>query len=158
MMLEDGGKLELVNQSRRKKLLAAMKERDGEDARAFIRWTEHNEPKTNREDKGAVMVQLVCRNRYTPTRFDFWTFVDVIADGEETLTHFYQRLADVQEFAVNPKEAYIVPRKKTGRPRRELTAEERGRLDALRQAGLSINAIAKELHISNRLVMGYCQK
>lgn len=46
---------------------------------------------------------------------------------------------------------------KGGRPRRVLTAEEKTQIDAAREAGKTIDAIAKAMHISNRVVSVYCK-
>ena len=44
---------------------------------------------------------------------------------------------------------------KGGRPRRVLTAEEKTQIDAAREAGKTIDAIARDMHISNRVVSAY---
>lgn len=44
---------------------------------------------------------------------------------------------------------------KGGRPKKQLTDKERSSIDEMRQAGASINKIAKTLHISNRIVAAY---
>ena len=46
---------------------------------------------------------------------------------------------------------------KGGRPRRVLTAEEKTQIDAARADGKTIDAIAAEMHISNRVVSAYCK-
>ena len=46
---------------------------------------------------------------------------------------------------------------KGGRPRRILTAEEKTQIDAAREAGKTIDAIARDMHISNRVVSAYCK-
>lgn len=44
---------------------------------------------------------------------------------------------------------------KGGRPRRVLTAEEKTQIDAAREAGKTIDAIARDMHISNRVISAY---
>ena len=39
-----------------------------------------------------------------------------------------------------------------GRKKKELTDEEKARILALRKAGNNVNVIARELHISNRII------
>ena len=42
-----------------------------------------------------------------------------------------------------------------GRPRRVLTSDEKAQIDAARADGKTIDAIAKDMHISNRVVSAY---
>lgn len=42
-----------------------------------------------------------------------------------------------------------------GRPRRVLTSDEKAQIDAARAAGKTIDAIAKAMHISNRVISAY---
>ena len=44
-----------------------------------------------------------------------------------------------------------------GRPRRVLSDEEKAQIDAARADGKTIDAIAKAMHISNRVVSAYCK-
>ena len=44
---------------------------------------------------------------------------------------------------------------KGGRPHRVLTAEEKTQIDAAREAGKTIDAIARDMHISNRVISAY---
>ena len=44
-----------------------------------------------------------------------------------------------------------------GRPRRVLTADEKAQIAAARADGKTIDAIAAEMHISNRVVSAYCK-
>ena len=46
---------------------------------------------------------------------------------------------------------------KGGRPRRVLTEVEKAEVDKARAAGKTIDAIAAEMHISNRVVSAYCK-
>ena len=46
---------------------------------------------------------------------------------------------------------------KGGRPRRVLTDEEKAQIAAARADGKTIDAIAAEMHISNRVVSAYCK-
>ncbi|WP_303814164.1 hypothetical protein [Selenomonas ruminantium] len=69
-------------------------------------------------------------------------------------------LSDYKEIKkqYNPQKQYLVDREKIGRPRRILKEEEKKAIEALRKSGKSINDIAKELRLSNRLVMEYCRQ
>ena len=44
---------------------------------------------------------------------------------------------------------------KGGRPKKQLSDEEKSSIDEMRPAGASINKISKALHISNRVVSEY---
>ncbi|MBR0284610.1 MAG: hypothetical protein IJQ78_05300 [Selenomonadaceae bacterium] len=51
-------------------------------------------------------------------------------------------------------ERYIkIDKRKVGRPRRELTEEERGEIKARRKAGDTINQISRAMHLGTRRVM-----
>ena len=52
---------------------------------------------------------------------------------------------------------YTVGRKKMGRPKRQLTSHEKDKILAMRAEGLSINAIAKEMRVNNKLIMKFCR-
>ena len=60
--------------------------------------------------------------------------------------------------AYDPETQYVVSREKVGRPHRVLSDEEKADIQRLRDKGMSINAISKELGINNRRVMEYCEK
>ena len=47
----------------------------------------------------------------------------------------------------------VIDKSKVGRPRRELTEDERQQIKARREAGESVNEIAKKMHIGTRRVM-----
>ena len=47
---------------------------------------------------------------------------------------------------------------KGGRPRRVLTSAEKAQIDVARAAGKTIDVIAKDMHISNRVVSAYCKQ
>ena len=57
----------------------------------------------------------------------------------------------------DPEKQYVVNRDRVGRPHRILSDEEQADISRLREQGMSINAIAKELGINNRRVMEYCK-
>ena len=69
-------------------------------------------------------------------------------------------LSDYKEIKkrYNPQKQYLVSRERIGRPRRILKEEEKKAIETLRKSGKSINDIAKELRLSNRLVMEYCRQ
>ena len=66
--------------------------------------------------------------------------------------------ASAGKTAYDPEKQYVVSRDKVGRPRRVLSDAEQADISRLREQGMSINAIAKELGINNRRVMEYCRK
>lgn len=88
---------------------------------------------------------------------------DNIADGAED---YYYTLVDddIMGFigAAQPTAAPIVKKDGTpfkgfrgGRKPKELTDEETARIREMRDAGRNINAIARELHISNRVIAAF---
>ena len=59
--------------------------------------------------------------------------------------------------ATDGKQYVMIPRDKIGRPKRELNEDEKAQITAWRtgEERLTINEIAKRLHVANRLVMEY---
>ena len=91
---------------------------------------------------------------------------DNIADGSED---YYYTLVDddIMGFigAAQTQTAPIVKKDGTpfkgfngGRKRKELTDEETARIREMRDAGHNVNAIARELHISNRVIAEFVKK
>lgn len=66
---------------------------------------------------------------------------------------FYTWLADVDLPGQQGAGYIVIDKSKVGRPRRELTGEEVEQIRARHEAGESINAIAKALHLGTRRVM-----
>ena len=58
----------------------------------------------------------------------------------------------------DPQKQYVVDREKVGRPKRVLSDSEKAKIDELREQGKGYNAIARELKVSNRLIIKHCQK
>lgn len=88
---------------------------------------------------------------------------DNIADGAED---YYYALVDedIVDFigAAQPTAAPIVKKDGTpfkgfhgGRKRKELTDEEQAQISEMRDAGHNVNAIARALHISNRVIAAF---
>lgn len=68
-----------------------------------------------------------------------------------------EELAGVE--AVSPKAGYIlIDKSKLGRKKRTLTEQEQETIKESREAGETINTIAKNLKVSNRLVMEYVKE
>lgn len=68
-----------------------------------------------------------------------------------------QEADDPSRTTYDPEKQYVVSRDRVGRPRRVLSDDEQANIRRLREQGMSINAIAKELGINNRRVMDYCK-
>jgi len=85
--------------------------------------------------------------------------VQITLESEDCL-QIINLLSDYKEIKkqYNPQKQYLVDREKIGRPRRILKEEEKKAIEALRKSGKSINDIAKELRLSNRLVMEFCRQ
>lgn len=69
-----------------------------------------------------------------------------------------QKEAAQAKKSYDPEKQYVLSRDKVGRPHRVLSDEEQANIRRLREQGMSINAISKELSINNRRVMEYCRK
>ena len=159
--------LSKINKSKRKELMAFLKEHQGEEAKIIPAVPRDDIPKDSRKDKGTMAFFFVARNIYHADRMDFFTLVDILdKDKEETFIKLYKQRGDILEFlgqeeavqAYDPQKQYIVDREKVGRPKRILSDLEKSQIQALRSQGKGYNAIAKELKISNRLVISECKE
>ena len=176
-MVDEYGILEKINKSKRKKLMAFLKEHDRYEAdfeaRIMPAGSRDDLPESNRKDKGTIILFFYAQNLYNAEYKDFYTLVDTLVDGEEKLIKAYKRLPALLEFigveaeqdeqekqlgqTYDPTKQYIVSREKAGRPKHIITEEEAQQIRALRADGLSINAISKQMRISNRQIMAFCR-
>lgn len=60
-------------------------------------------------------------------------------------------------YEFDPDRYLVMDKKKMGRPRRQLTDQEKDKILAMRAEGLSINAIAKEMRVNNKVIMKFCR-
>lgn len=168
-MIDEDGVLERLNKSKRKKLMAFIKQHEGtEEARILPAGSMMDFPQNNRKDDGrTVYIFMLAKENYN----GFYTLVDRFDKNDETFKHLYKRQSRIAELlgidqtpaatnepTYNPKTQYIVERGKVGRPKRTLSDTEKSRIDELRVQGKGYNAIAKELKVSNRLIIKHCQK
>ena len=173
-MVDEYGILEKINKSKRKKLMAFLKEHDRYEAdfeaKIMPAGSRDDLPESNRKDKGTIIIFFYAQNLYNTEYKDFYTLVDTLVDGEEKLTKAYKRLPALLEFigveaeqekqpghTYDPTKQYLVSRDKAGRPKHIITEAEAQQIRALRAGGLSINAISKQLGISNRQIMAFCR-
>ncbi len=149
-MLDDSI-LTKINKSKRKKLMSFISDHDCDGgARLFDASTRYLT--TPREDTGTVILFMITKSKYTEGETDFFVLMDTIDKaGREIFKHSSHRPEHIGSFLG------IEPTHKGGRPRRTLTSEEKQKIDALRKQGRGFNAIAKELKVSNRLVIEYCK-
>lgn len=147
----DDNILTKINKSKRKKLMSFISDHDRDGrARLFDASTQYLT--TPREDIGTIILFMITKSKYTEGKTDFFVLLDTIdKSGAETFKHSSQRPERIASFLG------IEPTHKGGRPRRTLTSEEKQKIDALREQGRGYNAIAKELKVSNRLVIEYCR-
>lgn len=148
-----------INKSKRSKLVAHIhRERTGTDKRLPERdiqvmplcgW-EEDTPK--KRDEGTIRAIVKIQNVVL-------IISDNLTDGAEDYYYTFVD-EDIVDFigAAQPTDA---PMKKDGTPfagfnggrkRKVLTDEEKARIREMRDAGCNINKIAKELHISNRVI------
>ena len=117
--------------------------------------------KTKKAEDGGMIV-LAASNR------ELNTFVIVVDNSSsyETCKILEPPIWDLQDMAgllapFAPSATAPQPPEKPfagwrgGRPRRVLTADEQAQIDAARADGKTIDAIAAEMHISNRVVSAY---
>lgn len=159
-----------INKSRRKKLVDFVKrerlnlrmpEREVE-VMPLCGWYAYADPvKERRKDSGEIKAFVRMKDVV------FMVF-DKLEDGAEDFSClvFDKMLFDflgesIAAAAVTsqPQQSQIVKKDGTpfagfngGRKKRGLTAEEKARIREMRKAGKNVNAIARELHISNRVI------
>lgn len=151
-----------INKRLRSRLAKWVAERQQESGWRFLPlrgWS----AKTKKSEDGGMIV-LAASNR------ELNTFVIVVDNlsSYETCKIIEPPIWDLQDLAgllapFAPSATAPQPPEKPfagwkgGRPRRVLTAEEKTQIDAAREAGKTIDAIAKAMHISNRVVSAYCK-
>ena len=162
---------ESINKSKRKKLVDFVKrarlelrmpEREVE-VMPLCGWYEYEDPaKERRKDSGEIKAFVKMKNVV------FMVF-DKLEDGKEDCScitfdaELFEFLGEsLAAAAVNPQptqQPQIVKKDGTpfagfngGRKRKVLTDEEKARIIAMRDEGKNVNAIARELHISNRVI------
>ena len=160
-MIDSEGVLPRLNRSKRKKLFSFLKEHDKGDCRVI---PASEIPTSNRADNGAVALMMAGQNIYHEEYMDFWVLIDTLdSDGQETFQKIYKRQSVILELLgaggtrYNPDTQYVLAREAEGRgrPRRELTQQEKDSIDDMRRQGAGLNRIAKELHIGARKVKAY---
>lgn len=164
---------ESINKSRRKKLVDFIKrsrldlrmpEREVE-VMPLCGWYEYEDPvRERRKDSGEIKAFIKMKNVV------FMIF-DKLEDGKEDCScitfdaELFEFLGEslaaaaVTQTQTQPQPSQIVKKDGTpfagfngGRKKRGLTAEEKARIREMRKAGKNVNAIARELHISNRVI------
>lgn len=151
-----------INKSKRKRMVEHIS-RERRDKRLPERdikvmplhgWEEDTKPK---RDNGVIRAIVKIQNVV-------FIISDNLTDGAED---YYYALVDedIVDFigaAQQPAAAPIVKKDGTpfagfhgGRKRKELTDEEQAQIREMRKAGHNVNAIAKALHISNRVIAAF---
>ena len=160
-----------INKSKRKKLVSFVRETAKYQADIPVRtvqimtlsgWSEYEKPaKEKRRDSGEIRALVKFREGVV------FFVIDNLGDEEE-----FRRVCldeDAVRFIGGEERQVPAPtiKKKDGTPfagfnggrrKKELTAEEKAQILALRKAGNNVNVIARELHISNRIVSEFVKK
>ena len=157
---------ELLAKSNRQKLFRARRE----DARYYL--IGGTRPTSNRQDNGMLVILEVLPDGNGHIITDTpghraEGYAEVYRTAPVDLNTLRQALGYSQSAqepsagqTYNPSTHYTVKRIRegAGRPRRVLTEQEQASISTLRAQGMSINVIAQQLKISNRLIMAYCKK
>ena len=159
-----------INKSRRKKLARWIEDNTIEGGTRYLHlygWS----AKTKKAEDGGMIVLIVANSKYK----SFDLLIDNYTSYEEfrVISPKLWELSDIAELleryvapslftAKNAKNAAGASGKpfkgwKGGRPRRVLSADEKAQIAAARADGKTIDAIAAEMHISNRVVSAYCK-
>ena len=147
----DDSILTKINKTKRKKLVSFIIDHD-RDGKGSLYDASTHYLTTPRQDTGTVIIFMLTNSIYQKDTVNFYVLHDTLdKDGRETFKYSHHAPAQIRDFLG------IKPPKKGGRPRRILTDEEKERIKELREQGRGYNAIAKELKVSNRLVIEYCK-
>lgn len=154
-----------INKSKRRKLVEYIRkertykrvpERDIQ-VMPLYGWFEDNNP---RRDEGEIRAFVRIQDIV-------FMIIDNLEDGKE---EFHRTLIDeeiIRFIGAAAEQPAPTIKKKDGTPfagfnggrrKKELTAEEKARILALRKEGNNVNVIARELHISNRIVSEFVKK
>lgn len=153
----------LVDFAKRERLNLRMPEREVE-VMPLCGWYEYADPaKERRKDNGEIKAFVKMKDVV------FMIF-DKLEDGAEDFSYiiFDDDLVDfigdslAADVAETPPPPQIVKKDGTpfagfrgGRKKKSLTDEEKARIIAMRKDGKNVNAIARELHISNRIISDF---
>lgn len=158
---------ESINKSKRKKLVSFVRETAKYQADIPVRtvqimtlsgWSEYEKPaKEKRRDSGEIRALVKFLDGVV------FFVIDNLGDGGEEFRHVCLDEEAVRFIGASERRAAPAPtiKKKDGTPfagfnggrkKKELTSEEKARILALRKEGKNVNVIARELHISNRIV------
>lgn len=160
--------VESINKSRRKKLVdfvTQSRRRECVPERAIqvmplCVWVKSDNPaKDRRRDSGEIRAFIKIKDGVVFLIFDNLT------DGNEDF-HKTQIDEEIIGFIAAERPAAVTPQivKKDGTPfagfrggrkKKELTADEQTQILTMRKAGKNVNIIARELHISNRIISDF---
>ena len=162
-----------INKSKRNKLVSFVRETAKYQADIPVRtvqvmalsgWSEYEKPaKEKRRDSGEIRALVKFRDGVV------FFVIDNLGNGGEEFRHvcldeeavrFIVKAAERQTSAptIKKKDGTPFAGFNGGRKKKELTDEEKERILALRKAGNNVNVIARELHISNRIVSEFVKK
>ena len=170
-MVDEYGVLEKINKSKRRKLIAWLKQHDTEGAKIIPAINSNDLPKNPKADKGTMALYCTGQSIYSHGKQGFWCLVDILDHkGREDFMAFYKRQSVMLELmgielteerqegqfdSYDPRTQYVISRAKTGRPKRILSESEKEQVAELRAQGKGIAYIARTLKASNRFIMNY---
>ena len=155
-----------INKSKRKKLVSFVRETAKYQADIPVRtvqimtlsgWSEYENPaKEKRHDSGEIRALAKFREGVV------FFVIDNLGDSGEEFRHVCLDEDAVRFIGAEERQVPAPTIKKKdgtpfagfngGRRKKELTAEEKAQILAMREEGKNVNVIARELHISNRIV------
>lgn len=127
-------------------------------------WSEYEKPaKEKRRDSGEIRALVKFRDSVV------FFVIDNLGNVGEEFRHVCldkEAVRFIGAAAERPAPALSITKKdgtpflgfRGGRRKKELTAEEKAQILALRKEGNNVNVIARELHISNRIVSEFVKK
>ncbi len=157
-----------INKSRRKKLARWIEDNTIEGGTRYLHlygWS----AKTKKAEDGGMIVLIVANSKYKTfaividnyTSYEEFRVIDPKPWELSDIAELLERYVAPSLFNKNAQDAAGASEKppfkgwKGGRPRRVLNDEEKAAIAAARAAGKTIDAIAAEMHISNRVISSY---
>lgn len=159
------GILDNINKSKRKQLTKYLKQMD--IVRGMRLYSE-TALWGARKDRGTLFFFICIPSIVKGQEWELHTVIDTLTDDGVELFKTYKSNYDqvaalfVEDKNIDlptydPATHCLYPKSAFGRPRAELSDEEKAKIRELRAMGMGYNKIAIKLHRNNRVIINYCK-
>ena len=160
--------LDLINKGKRKQLVKFLRKMGAE--RESYLYYDHAPQNSRQDDGGTIFCFVSVKSRQIGQDRTLYTVIDTVKeDGQEDFQTFKTVHEEVAELLMPPvteektlptydPEIYcLYPKSAFGRPRAELSEEEKEQIKRMREQKIGYNKIARILHRNNRVIINYCK-